>query len=305
MPRRLLLAATLVLVPARARAGCPSSAAVLDAMARQAETSFAPPRDFDRVEALARELQPTVACLEAALAPAEAADAHVVAALGAFLEKDGPGTTGAFQAARLADPAYRLPEGMVPSGHPLQVSFASAAAPGTQALPMRPADGLDLRVDGVPTDLRPADRPALLQATRAGALQHSVYLWPADPLPDWADAPPFVASVEDVSPTPGESAIDRPRRVRRGPSPGLLVAAGGAALASGGLWTATLVNRSVYQDNYEEISGEIADGQMDEDGRLERQAYLDDQARTVNLVGYVAQGTAVASGVLLVSAFVF
>lgn len=292
------LAAGLLLAPVAARAACPSRGEDLASYAGAAQAAFAPPRDFDRVEALAAEVPGLVDCLAEPVLPAQAASAHTTVALGAFLAQSRELSLGALQAARAADPTRRLPEGMVPVGHPLQVAFAEAANRPVETAPVRPAQGLVVVVDGLPGAPRPTNRPALLQAVRDGTVEHSTYLLPEAALPAWADAPaePVVALVEPTV---------APARGRRGPSTGLLVAAGGMALASGGLWTAAVLDKASLEDGYDTVNGRIAEGLYDEDDRDEAQDVLDGQANRVNALGFAAQGATAATGLLLVGAFVF
>lgn len=319
-----------------ARADCPASA---EQVAIDGDAVFAAyeARDLEGVHLYASNVRRSMDCLSERLSPSQAATAHVAMALSSFLNRDNDTTQAAFRAALRADPNVALPGG-VPVGHPLQQAFEAAKPDATPepTQPMQSDPAYQLVVDGRTTTQRPTEHPAVLQAVEGQQSRHSTYLLPKSPLPSWADLDGGGASTAAVAlprpePAPDNSGTDssgtdssatdssdstnaavastpapqelkQEKKKRRGPSPGLLIASGGMALASGGLWAATLIDGNAYLDNEADA---LRDEYDDEDELQDAQDDLDRQYVRVNTLGYAAQGASALTGVLLVSAFVF
>lgn len=204
--------------------------------------------DEEGFSATAAALRDTLACLDAPLTPSQAAGAHRVLGLAAFLDGDETAALASFQAAALAEPGYTPTDRVAPEGGRLARLFAQAAktaAPKREAIAV-PAP-FRVWVDGATTADRAPSLPAIVQVGSDGApLRFSGWV-PAGspvPLPELgggaapADAPPIAILDE---PTP------RPRPSRGGPSP-LWYAAAGTGAGAAGLFAASAVLRTSFDD---------------------------------------------------------
>ena len=204
--------------------------------------------DEDGFSATATALRDTLACLDAPLTPSQAAGAHRVLGLAAFLDGDEAAALASFQAAALAEPGYTPTDRVAPEGGRLARLFAQAAkasAPRREAIPA-PAS-LRVWVDGATTADRAPSLPAIVQIGPDGApLRFSAWIpaGAAIDLPDLgggaapADAPP-IAILDEPAP--------RPRPTREGPSP-LWFAAAGTGAGAAGLFAASAVLRTSFDD---------------------------------------------------------
>jgi hypothetical protein len=218
--------------------------------AQRAEVAFGATRVEEFQQAI-QLIDGLIPCLMEPVDPGLAAFVHRMQGLGAFIGRDQDRARQAFAAARGLQPDYSWPEDLIPWGHPLLGLYQSFPLEGAafEAVPP-PAAGW-VYLDGRPSEPRPREWPTIIQVSDAeGAIQLSTYLWPGDPLPDYADDTP-VASVPP-KPVPTSSVPEQPAlantvaatstTVRTGPRAGLLASAGGAAVASGVLWA--LADRS-------------------------------------------------------------
>lgn len=138
-------------------------------------------------QAAAATLQKTVPCLVEPLAPQQAAAIHRIQGLSAWLGGDTDAARRDFAAARAADRAWTFPVAMVPEGNPVRALYEGAPAlPGGTPLP--PPRGAALRLDGVPSRLRPEDRPVVFQLTKGERAVHTEWLPPGAPTPTYAVA---------------------------------------------------------------------------------------------------------------------
>ena len=272
---------------ALALGGCPLAQAgrcparpddvVRDLVAAQEAFVHMDPEAFEdaRAEALAG-----MTCLSAPMTPAQAALAHRIEALDAFLVDDTPRVLAAFAAASRADPDVLLPTDLAPPGNLLRTRYDEA-----RWLPMPPVTPLTLppdttaQVDGRDADSVPVDQPALtVYLDGAGEVVGSVYHAPGAPQP----------TLEVLEVTPIKLPEIHPERVTR-------VAAGGLAVTSAALWTgALLTRRHVMQ-----VGDDIAAGvEPDVAGQVSLGDLMD---RTTKL-GYAAQvttGLALGLGVVV------
>lgn len=192
--------------------------------------------DLGAFEAARQDAHDALRCLDEPLSAVDAAWLHRVEALAAFLTEDAPLARRAFQSSLSIQPAYRLPERIAPAGNPLAVLYEEAGAlpaSATEALPAPPS--VDLFVDGARSEDRPVERPFVLQGIeRRGAVQGTVWLAGADPLPGWAQAP--------LEPPPSLA------KQRRRPHLPLLIAGGTALAAGGASYGAAWAYRGKYLD---------------------------------------------------------
>ena len=250
----------------------------------------------------AREgLGATLACQTQLLPRDLIRDLHVTAALSAYLPpRDEQAVAASFQAALAADPAYALPEAIAPEGNLLQSLLEQArTTPAVEAAqPLRANGGCVVLVDGWESDIRPPDRPVLLQEM-CGDEVGAIALLPSHAeLPRWAsvEASPdaAVALAEPTSELPVASL--EPDTVRRGPALGLAVGGGVAIVAAGGLYLGALESRRTY-DGY---TSQIAQGELD----ASQQDAVETALGRTNGLGYGAQAAAVVGLGLLGSAVV-
>lgn len=230
--------------------------------------------------AASEQIDTGTGCLAVPVDVGVAASVHEHGALRAFFDRDPAATVAAFRAARSASPGYRPAPDIAPAGGPLWQRYAAAdGAPGPVVSAVPRWSGAQLFVDGRPLDVRPTDRPALLQAVGPdGAVLASVMHRPEQAPPAWVVAPPLPAPTEPV-----------PRR-RHVP---WFVAAGVSAGVSGGLAIAGFTARHGYMGAFD--AAEAAD-----DARPLTQRALDRQAAVANGYGYGAQiGLGVTGGLLL------
>jgi hypothetical protein len=231
--RRWILGLTVGLAlaagPARA-ADCASTPAELGEHLGMAWAAFG---NMDLAEfATARDAaSAALPCLTRTLTPQDAAAWHAVMALDAFAAEDTAATTLSLRAALDADPHFTLPVALAPEGHPLRQAFDDAVAlpPSPRAAVALPSGWL-LFVDGTRTVTRPTRRPGVYQwVDPAGKVQAVAYLGAGEPLPVVAGAtlPPV--------PTP----------VRHRSTP-LLIAAGGTAVVSAGLYAGAALSRGAF-----------------------------------------------------------
>lgn len=170
-----------------------------------------------------RKARDELPCLDGPMTPLDAASYHGLMALDASFSQHEDDAVRSFASALASVPTFRIPAIIAPEGGvlDLQIGKARVLPPGeTQALP--PYDGV-VMIDGARALVRPTWRPCVLQLVRSnGAVERTYYLLGSDPLPRW-DPPP--TAVQRLLP-----------KLREKPSVPFGIAAGGAALAAGGLY---------------------------------------------------------------------
>ncbi|MFT4976247.1 MAG: hypothetical protein ACI8S6_002143 [Myxococcota bacterium] len=180
-----------------ARAACPepASPAEVVALAQAAEAAFVAldPEGFD---VAIESLEQRSGCLSAALAPPQAARLHTARALAAFLDEDEVRTIASLQAALGAESALELAEG-IDRGHPIRMEVRLAEKlPRNAPLPLAPAEGERLLIDGHLQDAIVIEQPAVVQRLRAGVVLDSALVPMGGPLPAWAPLAPERISPE-------------------------------------------------------------------------------------------------------------
>jgi hypothetical protein len=287
---------SILLTASVAGASCPAS---MEQLGERADAGIAAFEDMDdrgfaeAVEGV-REL---VTCPDAAVDGVLASRLHLLMALDAYTDQQPERARAAFRAVLASDPTYSLSAGLAPRGNPLREIWDQARRDqtGPTADLAEPTEG-SFYVDGLPATARPSDRPFVLQWIDDGGHVR----W-SDWLPTGAHLPIEVLAAmheEDpmavfhADPTPARVQVDLSApddgRGGRGASVALLAGAGGAALASGGLFAAALVSRGKWSSAVDECVT-WAGCDDDPDAALQEQAELAQRARTL---GFAAQGGA-------------
>ncbi len=192
-----------------------------------------------------------VACLEEPLEASGAARFHELMTLDAFVREDNVAAVHSIRAALAADPAYALPDDLIPTDHPLRFQYDLARTLAAEAgMRLTGAEAEWVSVDGAPADEVPVDRPVLLQRMDTdGKVVETAYLTTGAALPDWAPvlregvlregmleagdqgppppAPPLAVKVAPASQTTAE---------RSRPPVGLIATTAGLGLITGGLY---------------------------------------------------------------------
>jgi hypothetical protein len=240
----LLLAVVLQVAPTRASCHAPVAS-----LRRHVDAVGVAFRRMDEhaMRAARARVEAELPCVDAALAPQDAARIHETIALEAFLEGDGARVKEGLRAALRADPRYEPHPELAPAGGVLHRLYEDARAlPDARTAPLPPR-AARLRIDGATADARPLEGPVLVQRLESDGLpSHSALLQGKEPLPEWA-----------LSPTPQGPSVAR----------SLGWTAGGLALASAGLWTGFLANRAVYARESEAALAGKGPSQRDLDGR--------------------------------------
>lgn len=228
-----------------ASAACPATLADLTRHVEEAEDAFA------AIEATAFEtavaaMRSDLSCLVSTPDPRLASSVHGVEALDAYLDQDQGRALLSLRAMVETWPGADLSVDLAPEGGELRawLTMASRVPPAPRAPVSIPA-GHDLVVDGLSARDVPTDRPAVvaLVGPYGDLVWSGVFTGPAA-LPGLGAAEQFAGDAEEEKP-----------RLRRP----LLLAAGGLALASAGLWAGAL-----YESRQIGLIGEsIAAGQAD------------------------------------------
>ncbi len=221
-----------------------------------AEGAFAD-RDRDGVFQHSQAAVDLLPCIEEPFRAPDAARYHRVQGLRHYLAADEEGASAYFAAARFAQPDYKLPTSLVPSGHPAQQLYAGADsfAVATEAVA---APLGTVTFDGRSTLERPATRPTIVQVLDAdGAVLLTDVLEPGEAMPSYETAPsvpdpePVAEAVIEPEPSLGEEVASAEPPVERQAAPGrkvALVASGAGLAASGGMFLASGYAYSRYYE---------------------------------------------------------
>lgn len=277
--RRLLLLGALLLAgeaAAQQEAADPCTLTSLELALDAGPDAFARMDDAAFVRARSDALA-SLACLDEALTPAQAADLHQLMALSAFRDMQDAEAVGAMQSLLQLLPHYRFAPPVVPSdSHPLNelLEQAQARSPGAPVTVDMPK-GAVLRVDGARAEERQSALPAVVQVvSEQGEVLWGGYVLPEDPLPP-ADLPPLAKS-------PRERL-----------SKGLLI--GGGAMALGGV--VAIGAGSAMAGQREDIGGRViqADPSLTPED-AERYHTLYDRSNTLGYGGQAALLAGAAMG---------
>lgn len=229
--------------------------------------------DIEGVRGRLDALEVLMPCLQEAIPRTDATRYHRAQGLGAFINRDSESASQAFLAARSIEPDAPLPSSLIPEGHPVQRLYAERSLDDLQAGPLpEPVDSY-LVLDGRQADQRPLSHPVIFQRIEtSGNVAQSAYLWPDDPLPSFAVAPPApegvaveaaladalaepTEAVQESAGSSTEPAVAAPERTKRGSEPrgqvAVLVGTGAAAAATGALF---IINRVQYGQYYSDTT---------------------------------------------------
>lgn len=223
----LMLAVAGLVAPLRAAfagdCAAPVSTQDLVEVLERAEAAYQE-MDLDGFRVEADEAARALPCSSEVLPRPLVARYHRLQGLRAFVVRDSDRAPLAFAAARAIEPAYVLPESMVPLDHPLRQMYGAVPVESRLTTPLpQPADGYVL-IDGRESLDRPTNLPAVLQrVSGAGELISSVYLWPENPAPEYEVAAATASAPES----------ERAPEHRRGAAVGWGVGAGVSLVAAG------------------------------------------------------------------------
>ena len=147
--------------------------------------------DVEGVRERMAALEALTPCLQEAIPRTDATRYHRAQGLGAFINRDGDAASMAFLAARSIEPDAPLPSSLIPEGHPVQRLYSERSLDDRPFGPLpEPVDSY-LLLDGRQADQRPLSQPVFFQRIESsGTVAQTAYLWPGDPLPSFAVAPP-------------------------------------------------------------------------------------------------------------------
>lgn len=242
----------ILLLAAQAMAACPATAEALEIDAGRALDAYRA-LDLEAFGTASAAVLAEAACLTDPATPELAARVHLVAALRAWVDKDGAGMLARFRGMRGAQPTLDLDPAYAPPGSRPRIFFEMAGEPaGARAVPL-PTDAgrrwdVDGHIDSIP--VLPADRAVLVQRLGPGdAVERSWYFPVSVALADVVDLPPPTAPV-DAAPVP---------RVRPPPGPSRRLLGIGAVTA--GVGVAGLVSAGLLREAY--IEAGPGDGTLD------------------------------------------
>ncbi|MEZ4316315.1 MAG: hypothetical protein R3F61_02375 [Myxococcota bacterium] len=246
----------------------------------------------DRFESNRAALTEVTACLGEPIRPGLAAAVHRVEAFASFLDQKSEPTQLSFAAARLADPAYTLPDDIAPPGSPLRDDYDALDVTADVAEPLPALSGGTVWLDGKKAFQRSTFYPVFFQLQDpSGAITTSALVAAGQPLPLPAGAvKPPAPEVPEVPPEP----VGRKRR----PTVPLAVGAGVLAAATGGLLVGNRLSYGRYNEHYDSTLVGIADPAP---GDLERYDELRSSTNTLGLGALGAGIGAVGLGVVAIA----
>jgi len=252
--RSVLIVAVLglALSPLVASAGeCDASSGELLAATNTATAAFSAMDEHAFLTAH-DEARQALVCLNEPLAAAEVAAYHRMEALAAFFEDRRDEAMLSFGAALSVQPDYELPASIAPVGTPLHAWYQEARAQSPEATQeLQVPERCSLLVNGALGTRYTDELPAIVQVIEwNGAVRWSGLLEPHDMLPEEAFSDtytptwtPDAALAARLAALPPPAEDDSPS-VSVNP---LMVGAGGALVASGGLYLASMLSRSSWQ----------------------------------------------------------
>ncbi|MFT5681449.1 MAG: hypothetical protein ACI8RZ_002355 [Myxococcota bacterium] len=238
-----------------------ASTAELRLVIEEAEAAYIALDVADVTDRLAA-LDALTPCLDEALPRPDAARYHRIQGLGAFIRRDREAASQAFLSARSIEPDAALPSSLVPPGHPVQLLYASLPIDDQEYGFLPEPAGSYLLLDGRREEAQlPLSRPFVFQRIESsGAVAQTAYLWPGDPLPSFAVAPPSMPGpIAEPTTSLTEPALT-PHAPPRGK--GLVLASTGLSAAATGAFLMLNRNRSTYYN-----SDSITLGELDETKR--------------------------------------
>jgi hypothetical protein len=213
-----------------------------------------------------------IECLEEALTPYDAAGVHRSTALRAFIVRDTDAARTSYATALAAQPNFNLPIAIAPEGNSLHQLYAEARELSEEKpdrIALEVPRGTVLLVDGRRVQMRPLNRPAVIQLVDLqGTVLWSRYVPERGIEPDFSEfegAIPDVASSQPpvsegrISPKPEprtsfriESQTRTPRGVTRPPASTstrkLVAGAAGATVVAAVFYATALSTASTYHN---------------------------------------------------------
>lgn len=242
----LLSLGLLLLGAGAAHAACPqiTRATDLQRALNEAQAAYAALdiRAFEQARASAAD---TLSCLGEAISPPLAAAAHRAEAISAFVGDDTQRARSAFRSSLVLQPAYRMPEDVLPPGSPLHSLYEEARAlgPGLDE-PAGLVAGITLLVDGADASSVPSERPTILQIVAPdGQIQGTWYLRVGDPFPEELRGAPTPPPAARTPTTTVQAQTAGPRDRRWVP---LAVGAGVSGLLAGGAYALSARSHDQY-----------------------------------------------------------
>lgn len=158
-----MLALLTLISIAQASCARPIPLADLSQLVSTFERAFAE-RNKTRLETAYGSYTASLPCIRETLVRTDVARFHRVEGLVAFLGDDRAAALAAFKAARLAEPSYTLPPGLVDASHPLRKLYDGIPidSPPSNTQLAEPAEGW-IRLDGELTRDVPTGRPYVFQ----------------------------------------------------------------------------------------------------------------------------------------------
>ena len=250
--------------------------------------------DRDLFQLARDEARRSLTCVNQPLAPASAAAYHRMEAFAAFFEKDEVWGMASFRAALSVQPAYELDASIAPEGCPVDIWYQeaqNAPSPPPSFEVMEPPEACSVLLDGAAEALRQVELPVIAQVLEwDGSVRWTGLLLPSELIPEEAYSDEF-EPVWPPRPTvvvpPGRGIDDDTPTFTRRISP-LWFGAGGAALATGGLYAASWATRGRWQAQMDDCG---AGGCWDDPDA----AYNDSELlrKRTNLLAYAAGGAGV------------
>lgn len=193
-----------------------------------------------------------IACLDAALAPNQAAAVHRMMALRSFLAEDDFGTMQSVRAATRADPGYTLSDRIAPEGGKLWRDYNEAAKKtSVSTTDLDLPKGWTSWVDGAETDQRAQALPAIVQVGSApDDVQWTTLAGAGKPVvvPDLGRVPD-VGGVADLDGPSKPAKPPKPPKEGSGSGKALWIAAGSTGAVAAGLFGASAGLRSSFDSN--------------------------------------------------------
>ena len=263
----------LVLGPSLAHATCalPTTARDIATAVNDVDQAFVA-MDINRFNETEARATSGIECLEEALPPYDAAGVHRSAALRAFIVRDTEAARTSYATALAAQPNFNLPLAIAPEGNSLHQLYTEArelAEEKPDRIALEVPRGTVLLVDGRRVQMRPLNRPAVIQLVDLqGAVLWSGYVPEGGIEPDFSafeGAPPEAEASSPAAAEGGtfkrpaprtnfriESPTRPPRSVTRAPASTTtrkyVAGAAGATVVAAVLYATATSTASTYQN---------------------------------------------------------
>lgn len=213
--------------------------------------------DEDGFRASAALAETALPCVEDLFSPSRVAGFHRMKGLLAFIDGDPTSAQKSFAAAVTLEPDYTLSAKIAPEGGKLWRNYDGSrllprATPSTFIVPK----GAKTYVDGVASNTRVEDLPAIVQVLEGSAATTTMYLAGGAPVPELTASAPAVAEAPLDAPLDAPEKpekTEKPEKAPKEPSdkggPKLWVGAGASAAVAVGLFATSAVGHSAFEKN--------------------------------------------------------